>query len=115
MADSIQSLSVEYVVSGLVGLITIGLIAKQVFAGYLEANKHLSKQSTNPIIQAMASTWDRDQQERFLQLMERLVVAEEIQAKHQGSLADQRQQDMAEKIDQLLEHMHDLPTPRKRT
>lgn len=112
MAD-LQSLSTEAIVSGIVGLITFGLVVKALFAGYMEAQKHLKSQAANnPIIHAMASSWDRDEKERFLQLFERLVVAAEIQAKHQGALADQRQQDMSERIDEILEQMKHMPAPR---
>jgi uncharacterized protein YbaP (TraB family) len=112
MAD-LQSLSIEMIVSGIVGLITFGLIAKGVISGYREAQKHLkSEASKNPIIHAMASSWDRDERTRFMELMERLVIAEEHQAKAQTVLADQRQQDMSDKLDDLVERMKNLPSPR---
>lgn len=108
------SLSIEYIASGLVGLVMLGLMAKRLIEGYAEARKHMASQSANPIIQAMANTWDKNQQERFLQLLERLVLAAEVQAKHQGALADRQQMDIQEKLDTLLERLDDMPVPVKR-
>lgn len=66
----------------------------------------------DPMVSAMSMSWDRDMQERMLQIMERMAKAQELQADIQknmagswGSMADQRQQDMSEKIDELMERL----------
>ena len=66
------------------------------------------------ILAAVSMAWDRDLQERLLQLIERMVLAHEAQTRHlegiyksQEVLADQRQIDMNEKLDDLLARMED--------
>jgi len=70
----------------------------------------------NPMVAAMSMSWDRDQQERLLQIMERMAKALEAQAhyqkeidKAQGIMVDQRQNEFSEKIDELLDRIRRGP------
>lgn len=63
----------------------------------------------DPMVAAVSMAWDRDMQERLLQIHERMAAALEVQAKLQADMAgswdqmvDQRQQQMNERIDDLL-------------
>lgn len=108
---ALPALSTELVASGVVGILLAGAVIKKAFDGYVEARRHMIAQQTNPMTMAMAAVWGENERERFLQLLERITIALEDQAKHQGILADQRQQDMNEKIDRLVQQMENMPTP----
>lgn len=63
----------------------------------------------NPMVAAISMSWDRDMQERFLQLIERMAKASEeqaaLQAKMAGSwaaMSDRQREDLDEKIERLL-------------
>lgn len=63
----------------------------------------------NPMIAAVSMAWDRDMQERFLQLLERMAKAAEEQASLQGKMAgswaamsDRQREDLEEKIERLM-------------
>jgi ribonuclease HI len=64
----------------------------------------------DPMVSAMSMAWDRDMQERMLQIMERMANAAELQATQQRGMAqswetmtNQRQLEMNERIDTLLQ------------
>lgn len=70
----------------------------------------------NPVVAAVSMAWDRNQQERLMQIMERMAKAQEEQASFmasiaqaQGIMVDKRQSDFQEKIDELLERMKRTP------
>lgn len=76
------------------------------FWGWSEARKHYKatkeQLKPNPIVQGMTMAWDRDMHERFLQLIERMAVASEAQAKVQESLANAQTREMNETMEKLL-------------
>ena len=75
----------------------------------------------NPMVAAVSMAWDRDQQERLMQLIERLVLAHEAQTRHlagihesQDAMANKQQAELQERIDELLEKMEKMPAPQRR-
>lgn len=110
MAGGEFELSRELVIQGLVGLFILLWAAKDALPTYraMKASAQ-SPSSTNTMVAAMSMSWDRDQQERLLQIMERIAHANELQAKNQTGMADtwsdmaeQQRRDMHERIDSLL-------------
>lgn len=96
----------DLIVQGLIGALLFFWALKDAIPKYREMKKAAHP---DPIIGAMSMAWDRDMQERLLQLIERMAKAQEIQAELQRNMAgswttmvDQKQQDMNEKIDDLL-------------
>jgi ABC-type phosphate/phosphonate transport system substrate-binding protein len=68
----------------------------------------------NPMVAAVSMAWDRDMQERFLQLIERMAKASEEQALLQKQMAgswsamsDHQREDMNKKIERLLSALDD--------
>jgi ABC-type phosphate/phosphonate transport system substrate-binding protein len=68
----------------------------------------------NPMVAAVSMAWDRDMQERFLQLIERMAKASEEQASLQKQMAgswsamsDHQREDMNKKIERLLSALDD--------
>jgi ABC-type phosphate/phosphonate transport system substrate-binding protein len=68
----------------------------------------------NPMVAAVSMAWDRDMQERFLQLIERMAKAAEEQAEFQkhmsgswAAMSDHQRDDMNKKIERLLEALED--------
>lgn len=106
-------LSADLIVQGVASalLVLVGL------REFMKARRETIKATApNPMVAAVSMAWDRDQQERLLQLVERMVVAQEAQTKHlagihdaQEEIADKRQADMQEKLDELLDRMKDMP------
>lgn len=84
------------------------------FWGWTEARKHYKAtkdqvKPQNPAVAGFSMAWDRDMQERFLQLIERLTKAAEAQASMQASMsstwsgmADTKQKEMGDHIQNLL-------------
>lgn len=120
--ESSLDLSVELLVQGLIGLLVLLWALKDAVPAY-RAMRAASK-SADPMVAAMSISWDRDQQERLLQLMERIAKANEVQAERQTALADQQRVDLNDKIDVLMEELrrkerevkdlHALRSPRRR-
>lgn len=99
-------LTTDFIVPGITGLLLLGWALKDAVPKFREMKNAVHP---NPMVAAMSMTWDRDMQERLLQIHERMAVALELQAKQQiemagswGAMVDQRQQDMNEKIDDLM-------------
>jgi len=99
-------LTPDLLVQGLIG----ASIALWALKDAIPMYRNMKKAShPDPMVSAMSMTWDRDMQERMLQILERMASASELQAKQQiemaaswGVMVDQRQQDMNEKIDGLM-------------
>jgi hypothetical protein len=110
-----MELSFESAASGLVGLLLFGAMLKRAFDGYIEARKNIG--STNPMVAGYSIGWDRDQQERVLQVMERIAVGVERHAKAAEELVSQQTHDMQEHLEFLVkkaEEVHVLPLPVRR-
>lgn len=103
MADLATGISLDNLASGFIGIILLGMIIKKMFDGYVEARQKIKDQAHNPIFNAMAMTWDRDQQERFIQLIERMATASESQATSMEALVSRQQQEMQNQINFLVE------------
>lgn len=93
------SLTSDLVVQGLIGLFILLWAVKDAIPKYREMKK---ASHPDPMVGAMSMAWDRDMQERMLQIMERMAVASEVQAKSQTAIVDQRRHDMNERIDDLM-------------
>jgi hypothetical protein len=102
------SLSLEGIASGLVGLLLIGAIIKKAVDGWYEAKTHVQAEKRNPIITAVAAAWDRDQQERVIQLIERMTIALE-------TLSDRQAEEMQKQLNWLVERVDKMPQRRRRT
>lgn len=96
----------DLAVQGLIGAFVFFWALKDAVPLYRQMKKNAHP---DPMVAAMSATWDRDMQERLLQIMERMAKAQETQADLQKNMAgswdvmaDQRQQDMNEKIELLL-------------
>ncbi len=100
-------LTAELIVQGLTALFLV------VWAGRnaIQARRDTVAAATqpNPMVAAVSMAWDRDMQERFLQLMERMAKATEEQAALQKQMAgswaamsDRQRETMEEKIERLL-------------
>lgn len=76
-------------------------------------NSPPASSTTSAIVSGVSMAWDRDQQERLLQLVDRMVRAQEKIALAQGVLADKQQLDMQDKLDELLERMDHMPDPHR--
>ena len=102
-------LTPDLVVQGVIGLLVFFWALKDAVPKYREMRKAAHP---DPILTAMSLSWDRDMQERMLQVLERMAKAQEMQAELQKNMAgswdtmvDQRQQNMSEKIDELMEKL----------
>lgn len=99
-------LTPDLIVQGVIGLLVFFWALKDAVPKYREMRKAAHP---DPILTAMSMSWDRDMQERMLQLLERMTIAAELQARQQtemvgtwDKMADQRQHDMNEKINDLM-------------
>lgn len=92
-------LSVELIVQGLIGFFVVLWALKDAVPAY-RAMKN--QKPADPMATAMSIVWDRDERERFLQLMERMTIASETQARQQTAIADQQRVEMNSHIDNLL-------------
>lgn len=97
-------LSVELIVQGLIGFFVVLWALKDAVPAY-RAMKN--RKPADPMATAMSIVWDRDERERFLQLMERMMIASETQARQQTAIADQQHADMNSKIDSLMRALQD--------
>lgn len=61
----------------------------------------------NPIVQGMTIAWDRDERERFLVLIERMVLATEATAQLQETIANAQAREMNETMNRLLDKLAD--------
>lgn len=70
----------------------------------------------NPVVAAVSMAWDRNQQERLIQLVERMTIAMETQAKAQGAMAETESRKLNDHIEELLDRLKDAPetVPRRR-
>lgn len=115
MLDSLPSLTLEILASGIVGLIMLGVVARNAMIGWLEASRKLKQNETTVgPISTMGLAWDRDQVERALQLLERIGHGIEIQNKHseaiakaQGILSDNFQKTTHERLDDILKRLEE--------
>lgn len=100
-------LTPDLLVQGIIG----ALIALWALKDAIPIYRNMKKAAhPDPMLAAVSMAWDRDMQERMLQILERMATASELQAKQQiemagswGTMVDQRQQDMNEKIDDLMQ------------
>jgi hypothetical protein len=109
-----QVLTPELIASGLVGLLLVGVAARNAILGWYEARKKIreSEKTSTPFATALSLSWDKDQVERALQILERLAENMELQTKYseaiaraQGILSDSFQQTTQSKLDHLLERI----------
>jgi hypothetical protein len=114
MADLPSSLSLEAIASGIVGLLLAGGLIKRVIDGYIEAKRTTTSAATSPMLTAVALSWDRDQQERFMQIMEDIAQSLRRQADSQVALANQQQHDMQAQISWLVDQLSNVPAPPRR-
>lgn len=105
-ADQFLGIDNGLLVQGVVGILIAGWVARDALITYRATRKTLQQ---NPVVTGVSMAWDRDQQERFLQLIERLVLAAEQQAQNQkamsatwSGMADTKQQELNERIQQLM-------------
>lgn len=98
-------------------LLIQGLIGVLIFFWAWKEARNTYKTTTdqmkpNPIVAGVSMAWDRDMQERFLQLIERMALAAEAQAGAQTTIANDQQRKMNERIEDLLRALdrkeHDL-------
>lgn len=114
MLNLLSSLTAEVVASGIVGLIMLGVVARNVVSGWQEARKKMreSETSMNPLTTALSVSWDRDQIERALQALEDIAenlaqgakASQEI-AHAQGIMSDQFQQSTQSKLQDILKKL----------
>ena len=106
MASGEFALTPEMVVQGLIGLLLLLWAAKDALPLYKSmknaAHTASATSTTNAMVAAVSMAWDRDQQERLLQIMERIAAANELQARNQTTMADQQRNDMTERMNDLL-------------
>lgn len=114
MLDLLTGLGAEVVATGIVGLLMLGVVVRNVFLGWNEALKKMkaAESGMTPMATAVAIGWDRDQIERALQTLEAIAEALALNSKHaeaiskaQGILADQFQQSTREKLEDILERL----------
>ncbi len=105
-ADQFLGIDSGLLVQGIVGILIAGWVARDALITYRATRKTLQQ---NPVVTGVSMAWDRDQQERFLQLIERLAEASEQQAELQremagawSSMSDRQREDMHTKIERLL-------------
>lgn len=114
-----EKVTIEVVASAIVGIILVFGLVKRIWEGVSEARAALRAQNSNPLITAAGAVWDSKERDRFMGLMERLVAAQENQAKSLGDITNQQDQDMRDKIDQLVERLEIAerrkPPARRRT
>lgn len=104
-------LDLQTLASGLVGLFLLGALFKRAFDGYIETKARVKQTVAAPLLNAVSITWDRDQQERFLHLIERLVTATETSVRVQRiSLRRARlaQDTFSKRQGIILERLEDL-------
>lgn len=113
----------ELIAGGVVGLSMVGLIARNALFGWVEAKKKLSdnQSAVGALTTAVSLTWDRNQIERALQLLESIAHSLENQARSteaiahsQGILSDSFQQSTQSKLDDLLQRLDNVQAPKHR-
>ena len=123
--DLFQGLTLELVASGIVGLVMAGIVARGAIMGFIEARAKMKETekavAASPTIAIASAIWDKDQVERFLQIMERIAEVMENQAEHtasiakaQGILSDSFQQSTQSKLNELLHRLEDIEMPNTR-
>ncbi len=123
--DLFPGLTLELVASGIVGLVMAGIVARGAIMGFIEARAKMKETekaaAAGPTIAIASAIWDKDQVERFLQIMERIAEVTENSARHteaiakaQGILSDSFQQSTQSKLNELLERLDDMPQPNTR-
>lgn len=124
MPELLKSLTLEFVASGLVGLITLGVIVRSVLLGWAEARSKINTGNKNigPIASALSMSWDKDQIERALQALESIAEAMDLQCKFTGAIAeaqgvmsDQFQQTTQSKLNELLDRLDTAETGKRTT
>lgn len=100
-------LTTELIVQGLAALFLFLWAGRNALQARRET---VAATQPNPMIAAVSMSWDRDMQERFLQLIERMAKAAEEQAMIQkamsgswAAMSDRQREDMDKKIERLLE------------
>lgn len=107
-----QFITVDGIATALVGIVIVGMIFKKAFDGYIEARAKMQSQKSSPILTMTAAVWDRDQQEKFLELMGRIALALETQALHQGALASRQAQEVHDMISDIADRVNALSVRR---
>jgi len=115
----------------------VGLIARNALFGWVEAKKKLSdnQSAVEALTTAVSLTWDRNQIERALQLLESIAHSLESQARNteaiahslesqarnteaiahsEGILSDSFQQSTQSKLDDLLHRLDNVSAPKNR-
>lgn len=112
MLEMLKAIDPEYFAGALVGLAMLGAITRNFILGWYEAYGKIKEVEKSPLTTAMSLSWDKDQIERFLQLMETIAECLEINATHtasiakaQGIMSDKFQQTTQSKLDELLERL----------
>jgi uncharacterized protein YfkK (UPF0435 family) len=93
-----------------------GVVARGAISGFLEARAKMrenEKLAAATPFSIAGAVWDRDQVERFLQMVERIGECLEMIAKSQGIMSDNFQQSTQSKLNDLLE-MIEKPKPKPR-
>lgn len=110
-------LSTELLIQGLTGLCILFWVLKDAIKVRRETRQAVQP---NPMVTAVTMAWDSDQKERLLQLVERLAIAAETQAKLQASmagswdaLADRQKVELTERFDDLLKALDEAERTRK--
>lgn len=112
----LQQLSIEMVASGIVGLVLFGMMVKRAIEGYIDTRRHMnSSNPNNSMVTAMSVSWDRDQQERLLQMIERIADSLVRQADSQEQLVSRQQHDMQTQLDYIVKRMDNLSGATRRT
>lgn len=129
MWDLLGSLSSEYIAGGIVGLLMLGVLIRNVIGGFREAMKKYNesqKASLGPIASAMSISWDRDQIERALQALETIAENSQEQTRYmsavskaQGIMSDRFQTNTQDRLQDILTRLDvaekNQRPPRKRT
>lgn len=123
--DIFKGLTLELVASGIVGLVMAGIVARGAIMGFIEARTKMREAekaaAANPYTAIASAIWDKDQIERFLQLIENIGEVLELQAKHteaiakaQGILSDSFQQTTQSRLNDILERLDQAEAPKPR-
>lgn len=83
--------------------------ARKAKSEVISSPPNTSPSASNSIVSGVSIAWDRDQQERLLQMVERMVRAQEKIAKSQEVLANKQQLDMQDAINELMQKMDHMP------
>lgn len=110
MPSAVFELSTSLIIQGLTGLCVFFWVFKDAWKHRRDTREAVkTSTTTNPMVTAVTMSWDADQKERLLQIMERIATANERQAASaagiataQNTMVDKRQHDMDVRIDTLL-------------